>query len=348
MADARRTRAFTLVSLGRCVVEPSAWRCLRRRGRARPAGPARSRTGRRRCSARARRRPRSPAGAQSRTSVGDEASMSSFVRACVAVWLEARRRDRFRHRPGCGSCLSRAGDLFGRADLPCGRCETGRLALRSSQMAPLSAVGRALRTHCFASDALLALALMAVVQLEIWLTNVTVPKGVAAPAGVLMTLPLAWRRRAPLAVTIVVMGSWTAQSLLDYSSQPPQIALLAVLLALFSVAAQSERRRAVAGGAVTLVALLASAPGDAPVLGPLVVGVWLAGRLLHERQRLAAALRDRTSALEREQDESARLAIAEERARIARELHDVVAHSVSVMVVQAGAERLSLGGGQGG
>ena len=213
-------------------------------------------------------------------------------------------------------------------------------------MAPLSAVGRALRTHCFASDALLALALMAVVQLEIWLTNVTVPKGVAAPAGVLMTLPLAWRRRAPLAVTIVVMGSWTAQSLLDYSSQPPQIALLAVLLALFSVAAQSERRRAVAGGAVTLVALLASAPGDAPVLGPLVVGVWLAGRLLHERQRLAAALRDRTSALEREQDESARLAIAEERARIARELHDVVAHSVSVMVVQAGAERLALGAGQ--
>ena len=47
-------------------------------------------------------------------------------------------------------------------------------------------------------------------------------------------------------------------------------------------------------------------------------------------------LQSRTDALEREQEESARLAIAEERARIARELHDVVAHSVSVMVVEAG------------
>jgi signal transduction histidine kinase len=213
-------------------------------------------------------------------------------------------------------------------------------------MAPLSAVGRALRTHRFASEALLALALTAVVQLEIWFTDVTVPKGLAVPAGLLMTLPLAWRRPAPLAVTIVVMGSWTAQSLLDDSTQPPQTALLALLLALFSVAAHGDRRRALVGGGVSLAALLVSTPSDAVVMGPLFVGVWLAGRLLHERQRLATVLRDRASALEREQEETARLAIAEERARIARELHDVVAHSVSVMVVQAGAERLALGAGQ--
>jgi len=192
------------------------------------------------------------------------------------------------------------------------------------------------------ADALLALGLALLVQLEIWFTNVTVPKGVAVPVGLLMTLPLAWRRRAPLAVTVVVMASWTAQSLLDDSPQPPQIALLALLLALFSVSAHAESRRALAGGGVSLAALLISAPSDAPVLGPLFVGVWLAGRTLHERQRLAAALQDRASALAREQEETARLAIAEERARIARELHDVVAHSVSVMVVQAGAERLAL------
>jgi signal transduction histidine kinase len=192
------------------------------------------------------------------------------------------------------------------------------------------------------SDALLALGLALLVQLEIWFTDVTVPKGLAVPAGLLMTLPLAWRRRAPLAVTVVLMGSWTAQSLLDDSPQPPQIALLALLLALFSVSAHAERRRALAGGGASLAALLISAPGDAPVLSPLFVGVWLAGRLLHERQRLVAALEDRASALAREQGETARLAIAEERARIARELHDVVAHSVSVMVVQAGAERLAL------
>jgi signal transduction histidine kinase len=192
-------------------------------------------------------------------------------------------------------------------------------------------------------DALLALGLALLVQLEIWFTNVSVPKGVAVPAGLLMTLPLAWRRRVPLTVTIVVMSSWTAQSLLDDSPQPPQIALLALLLALFSVAADGERRRALAGGGVGLAALLVSAPSDAVVMGPVFAGVWLAGRLLHDRQRLAAALQDRASALAREQEETARLAIAEERARIARELHDVVAHSVSVMVVQAGAERLALG-----
>jgi signal transduction histidine kinase len=198
------------------------------------------------------------------------------------------------------------------------------------------------RSSPLVSDALLALGLALLVQLEIWFTDVTVPKGLAVPAGLLMTLPLAWRRRAPLAVTVVLMGSWTAQSLLDDSPQPPQIALLALLLALFSVSAHAERRRALAGGGASLAALLISAPGDAPVLGPLFVGVWLAGRLLHERQRLVAALEDRASALAREQEETARLAIAEERARIARELHDVVAHSVSVMVVQAGAERLAL------
>jgi signal transduction histidine kinase len=191
-------------------------------------------------------------------------------------------------------------------------------------------------------DALLALGLALFVQVEIWFSDVTVPKGLAVPVGLLTTLPLAWRRRAPLAVTVVVMSAWTVQSLLDDSTQPPQSALLAFLLALFSVAAHGERRRALAGGGVSLAALLASAPSDAPVLAPLFVGVWLAGQLLHERQRLAAALRDRASALAREQEETARLAIAEERARIARELHDVVAHSVSVMVVQAGAERLAL------
>jgi signal transduction histidine kinase len=115
---------------------------------------------------------------------------------------------------------------------------------------------------------------------------------------------------------------------------------------VYSVAAYSERPRAVVGGAISLAVILLSEPGDFIVAGPLYTGVWLAGRLFRDRQRLAAALQARTTALEREQEETARLAIAEERARIARELHDVVAHSVSVMVVQAGAERLALGPGR--
>jgi signal transduction histidine kinase len=197
-----------------------------------------------------------------------------------------------------------------------------------------------------ALDALLALALAVLVQLEIWGSDVTVPKALAVPVGLLMTLPLAWRRRAPLAVVAVVMGALAAQSHHDSSEQPPQTPFLALVVAVYSVAAYSERTNALIGGAFSLAVILLSEPDDFIVAGPLYTGVWLAGRLYRDRQRLAAALESRAVALEREQEETARLAIAEERARIARELHDVVAHSVSVMVVQAGAERLALRPGQ--
>ena len=191
-------------------------------------------------------------------------------------------------------------------------------------------------------DILLALGLTALVQLEIWGSDVTVPKLIAVPVGLLMTLPLAWRRRAPLAVVAVVMAALAAQTILDSSEQPPQTPFLALVVAVYSVAAYTERPRAVVGGAISLAVILLSEPDDFIVAGPLYTGVWLAGRLFRDRQRLAATLQSRTEALEREQKETARLAIVEERARIARELHDVVAHSVSVMVVQAGAERLAL------
>jgi signal transduction histidine kinase len=197
-----------------------------------------------------------------------------------------------------------------------------------------------------ALDALLALGLTGLVQLEIWGSDVTVPKALAVPVGLLMTLPLAWRRQAPLAVVAVVMGALAAQSLLDQSELPPQTPFLALLIAVYSVAAYTDRMQALIGGAVSLAVILLSEPDDFIVAGPLYTGVWLAGRLYRDRERLATALQSRTAALEREQEETARLAIAEERARIARELHDVVAHSVSVIVVQAGAERLALGPGQ--
>jgi signal transduction histidine kinase len=195
-------------------------------------------------------------------------------------------------------------------------------------------------------DILLALGLAALLQLEIWGSDVTVPKSLAVPVGLLMTVPLAWRRRAPLAVVAVVMAALAAQSLVDSSEQPPQTPFLALVVAVYSLAAYTDRPRALFGGAISLAVILLSEPDDFIVAGPLYTGVWLAGRLFRDRQRLAAALQSRTDALEREQEETARLAIAEERARIARELHDVVAHSVSVMVVQAWAERLALGPGQ--
>jgi len=69
---------------------------------------------------------------------------------------------------------------------------------------------------------------------------------------------------------------------------------------------------------------------------------WLAGSAVRARAAQAEAAEERAALAERERESAARLAVAEERARIARELHDVVAHSVSVMVLQVGAVRTSL------
>jgi signal transduction histidine kinase len=75
----------------------------------------------------------------------------------------------------------------------------------------------------------------------------------------------------------------------------------------------------------------------------LLGGPWLVGRMVHTRNELAYALADKARRLEHEKEQEAELAVAEERARIAREMHDVVAHNVSVMVVQAAAARRTLG-----
>src|SRR5207244_10488395 len=120
--------------------------------------------------------------------------------------------------------------------------------------------------------------------------------------------------------------------------------LIPALIAVYSVAAHGRRWVAFAGGAISLAAGLIWLGVDDFLL-PIVMfgGAWLAGRLVQNRQRYAQLFAERARVLERERDANARVAAAEERVRIAREMHDVVGHSVSVMVVQAGAERLALG-----
>ncbi len=193
-----------------------------------------------------------------------------------------------------------------------------------------------------ARDVSLALALAALVEWEILTTDVAGPMVLLVLLGLGVTLPLAVRRRAPVAVVAIVIACLLG---LDFSSevQEPQITLLPVLVATFSAGAYAARRQAVAGLVIALVGILADEPGDFIVMGPLFAGTWLAGRLVRAHSLQAQRLAALTTVLEREQAENARLAIEHERVRIARELHDVVAHSVSVIVVQAGAERMALG-----
>jgi signal transduction histidine kinase len=136
------------------------------------------------------------------------------------------------------------------------------------------------------------------------------------------------------------MGALIAQSLALGTTPSPDFELVAWLIAVYSVAAHTERRTALIGGGIGLAGGLTWIGLDDFLL-PVVTfgGAWLAGRLVRQRQRYASALEDRARVLERERDANARVAAAEERVRIARELHDIVGHSVSVMVVQAGVQR---------
>jgi signal transduction histidine kinase len=192
-----------------------------------------------------------------------------------------------------------------------------------------------LSEHPGAADTVLALALALLVAFEVVDSDVVTPVALGLAAGAAPALTLAWRRRVPLLPCVAVLGASAVIGAQAGGGLTPQTLLVTVAVACYSVAAFGTQRQARAGLAVVLAGVLAAEPGDVVVQWPLYAGIWAAGRLVRRYRELAETL-------ERERAEHARLAIVEERARISRELHDVVAHSVSTMVVQAGAERLAV------
>jgi len=150
-------------------------------------------------------------------------------------------------------------------------------------------------------------------------------------------LALAWRRRYPVAVLAVSAAAVAAYSMLGYVNGS---ALIAPVLALYAVAAQVSTRRAVAAAAATLVVLMAAnavnnpfghvSGGGFDLIPFMVAAAVFAGIAVANRRAYVASIQARA-----EQD--ARRRIDEERLRIARELHDVVAHTMATINVQAGA-----------
>jgi signal transduction histidine kinase len=213
-------------------------------------------------------------------------------------------------------------------------------------------------------DALLALGLAGTAQYEIWahpLFDDGIP-GPRLPNTVLLfliTVPLAWRRRAPTVVFALVLASIALQiSLIDdaRSVQPPFQDWIALLIIFYSLGAHAERRRAIAAGALgggfvvvgDLVQLLSSdvrLEDTVPAWFLLAAGYGI-GFALRGQRIQSTVLAQRAERLEREREQKARLAVAEERVRIARELHDIVAHAISVVVVQAQAGQRVLEGEQ--
>jgi signal transduction histidine kinase len=172
--------------------------------------------------------------------------------------------------------------------------------------------------------------------------------GLAVALILLQGLPLTWRRRYPVGVFGVVLAANTAYYAIGF---PPSQFDFGLPLALFSVAAERDRR--------TSLAALATVQGLMAVqwavgLGPywsvaswvrvlyllfFFSAMWAWGRYVRVRRAYTQELAARAERAERDRQREADRAVAAERARIARELHDVIAHHMSVMVIQAGAAR---------
>jgi signal transduction histidine kinase len=160
--------------------------------------------------------------------------------------------------------------------------------------------------------------------------------------------PVAWRRTHPISAAYVIVFAQSAMEI----TRVEGTGWLGLIIALYSVGAHSDHpRRAVAAGGLlaAIGALLASGvildeigPGTVISTVAIVVAALLFGDNVRRRRQHLDDLAERTERAEREQELRARERVRDERARIARELHDVVAHSVSVMIIQAGAARRSL------
>ena len=194
------------------------------------------------------------------------------------------------------------------------------------------------------ADAGLALVLAAVALIQLAISSP--PGAVWAPvfAVLLSTLPLAWRESVPLPVVVVAAGGVILASAFGDSQDLPLMLWLAVGAGLYSLGEYGSNAQVVIGGvlaavAYTTIGAVEGDPGSAALGGLLPVAALAVGRAVRVMGFESDVLGARIETLEEEQERRAGEAVAAERARIARELHDVIGHSISVMGVQAGAVR---------
>jgi signal transduction histidine kinase len=161
----------------------------------------------------------------------------------------------------------------------------------------------------------------------------------------LQTLPLAVRRTWPIGVLVIISIAVGTHSALGY--QIVQAGTFSSLIALYGAASLTDNRRALLAAAISAAAVAFffatnrgawSLPNVASTAATWAVA-WLAGTFVRMRGEQADAAGARAASLERDQEARAREAVADERARMARELHDIVGHSLNVVVIQAAGAR---------
>jgi signal transduction histidine kinase len=187
-------------------------------------------------------------------------------------------------------------------------------------------------------DLWLAVAVFAAMAIQLQTnSHLGVARAVAVLACFAVAAPLVVASRRPL----LAASAATCSAAIFAISVLPLMHLFAASIGLliglpFAVAAFEDRRRALAGFGICLLGALA-AYGLDPV--PILIGAWLAGRVVRDRTRLASALWETNRRLALEREENDRRIVLEERASMARDVHDVVGHSLTVIALQAGAAR---------
>ncbi|NEE03196.1 sensor histidine kinase [Phytoactinopolyspora halotolerans] len=178
------------------------------------------------------------------------------------------------------------------------------------------------------------------------------PDLIGAVLTVLNVSPLLFRRTHPAFAGLLVAGTTTGYLLWDYASMSVTVAML---VAVYSAGAYARLDRGLAVVVAHLAVTVTYVAQHSEDFGPRsaaalnltfaafgYAGLWAFGRAMQRRRRYTSELEDRAYRLERTRDAEVRVALAEERSRIARELHDVVAHHVSVMTVQAAGARRAM------
>jgi signal transduction histidine kinase len=194
------------------------------------------------------------------------------------------------------------------------------------------------------ADAALALVLAAAALVEMAVSGWPPPAWAAAIAVLMTTLPLAWRATAPLLVVFAAAAGVVLAGAVGNSEELPLMIWLAVGAGIYSLGEYGSNAQLAIGGAVaapvyTILGVIEDDAGSAAFAALLTLAALGVGRAVRLMGFESDVLEARIDRLRDEQEQRAREAVTAERARIARELHDVIGHSISVMGVQAGAVR---------
>lgn len=222
-----------------------------------------------------------------------------------------------------------------------------------------SRVVRAVLATTRPADWLVVTILLFLVWFEIWVepifqTGMPGPRMPLTLLALVALTPLLARKAFPLAALTVMCLGMVAVAFVGDADQSTFVLVLGLLVATYSLAAHATSRSALIGAGVVAAAAVAfesltfvdKTVVDVLVPALFLAGAWIGGREVHRHRQDAREATAHSELLARTHQLETNSAVAAERIRIARELHDVVAHAISVMGIQASAARRTLAPGQ--